>query len=120
MKDQIANFDEYFSNFPESTQRILGQVRKVIRDNAPGARETISYRMPTFHLHGNLVHFAAYPNHLGLYPAPSAISAFKAELDGYKHARGSVQFPLDKPIPYDLIARIVRFRVAEQLKAKVQ
>jgi uncharacterized protein YdhG (YjbR/CyaY superfamily) len=74
--------------------------------------------MPTFRLNGNLVHFAAYTRHIGLYPAPSAISAFKAQLSGYKHARGSVQFPLDKPIPYELIASMVKYRVNEQLKAK--
>lgn len=118
MEVKFSSIDEYIGRFPEKTQHILAEIRKVIRENAPEARETISYQMPTFRLKGNLVHFAAYTSHIGLYPAPSAISAFKTELTGYKHARGSVQFPLDRPIPYDLIGRIVRYRVEEQSKAK--
>jgi uncharacterized protein YdhG (YjbR/CyaY superfamily) len=113
--DQAApqNIDEYIAGFPEETREILEKIRKTVRQAAPGAGETISYRIPTFTLHGNLVHFAAYKRHIGFYPTPTGIEAFKDELSAYKSARGSVQFPLDKPIPYDLIARIVAFRVKE-------
>ena len=94
-------------------QRILGTVRDAIRDAAPDAEECIRYGIPTFRFHGNLVHFAAYRNHIGFYPTPSAIAAFRTELLRYKQAKGSVQFPLNEPIPVDLIRRIVRFRVKE-------
>lgn len=109
------NIDEYIAAFPAQVQEVLNQVRQVIHDAAPQAQETISYQMPTFTLHGNLVHFAAHKNHLGFYPTPSGIENFKDELSAYKHAKGSVQFPLNEPIPYDLIARIVKFRVEESL-----
>ncbi|MNI79527.1 hypothetical protein D3C73_1359880 [compost metagenome] len=91
----------------------LEAVRKVIHEAAPEAEEKISYQMPTFFLHGNLVHFAAFKKHIGFYPAPSGIEAFQEELAQYKGAKGSVQFPLDKPLPLDLISRIVKFRAAE-------
>jgi len=105
--------DRYISGFPEEVQKILEQVRKTIRNEAPEATETINYGIPTFQMGGNLVHFAGFKNHIGFYPAPSGIEAFKAELSTYKGAKGSVQFPLNKPIPYDLIRRIVKFRVQE-------
>jgi uncharacterized protein YdhG (YjbR/CyaY superfamily) len=110
------NIDEYIGQFPEDVQEILTKVRKVVREAAPDAIEKISYQMPTFYLNGNLVHFAAFKNHIGFYPTPSGISTFDEELAPYRRAKGSVRFPLDKPIPYDLIEKIVRFRVKENLK----
>ena len=116
--DQTAprTIDEYIAGFPPEVQAILEKVRATIRKAAPGAEETIKYRMPTFTLNGNLVHFAAFKNHIGLYPTPRGIDEFKAELSAYKEGKGSVQFPLDKPIPYGLISKIVKFRVKENLK----
>ena len=108
--------DDYIAGFPPEVQEILEQVRSTIRQAAPGAEETIAYQMPTFTLQGNLVHFAAYQRHIGFYPAPSGIDKFKDELTVYKWAKGSVQFPLDKPIPFDLIGRIVRFRAEENVQ----
>ncbi len=107
--------DEYLINFPANIQVILEELRATIRKAAPEATETISYQMPTFTLHGNLVHFAAYKNHIGFYPAPSGIAAFQKELASYKGAKGSVQFPLDQPLPLALISQIVTFRVKENL-----
>lgn len=112
-KNKIIDVDNYIAGFPEKTREILIKVRETIRQAAPEAEETISYQMPTFILHGNLVHFAAYKNHIGFYPIPSGIEEFKEELSAYKGAKGSVQFPIDKEIPYDLISRIVKFRVNE-------
>lgn len=108
-----STIDEYISRYPEDVQQILTKIRSVIRETAPQAVEKISYQMPTFYLNGNLVHFAAFTNHIGFYPTPSGIEAFKDEIARYKWAKGSVQFPLDEPMPYDLIRRIVEFRVAE-------
>ncbi|MCB9421780.1 MAG: DUF1801 domain-containing protein [Ardenticatenaceae bacterium] len=108
--------DEYIANFPQDVQVILQEIRTVIRAAAPEAEEAISYQMPTFKLKGNLVHFAAYKNHIGFYPVPSGIEAFKEELAAYKGAKGSVQFPIDQPMPLDLISRIVKFRAAENLE----
>lgn len=118
MEDKITyeSIDDYISRFSPEIQDILTTLRKVIKESAPGAKEKISYQMPTFALHGNLVHFAAFKSHIGFYPAPSGIEAFKEELSGYKGAKGSVQFPLDKPLPYELISKIVKFRVAENIK----
>lgn len=110
------SIDEYISNFPPEVQEILKIFRKVIQESAPDATEKISYQMPTFDLHGNLVHFAAFKNHIGFYPAPSGIEAFKQELSQYKGAKGSVQFPIEKPLPYELISKIVKFRVLENIK----
>lgn len=107
--------DEYIAGFPEDVQEILQKVRQTIKAAAPNAQETINYQMPTFTLNGNLVHFAAFKNHIGFYPTPTGIEQFKDELSVYKGAKGSVQFPLDKPMPYDLIRRIVAFRVEEAL-----
>jgi uncharacterized protein YdhG (YjbR/CyaY superfamily) len=118
-KAQFKNMDEYISSFPENVQVILDKLRKVIRESAPEAEEAISYGMPTFKLNGNLVHFAAYKNHIGFYPTPSGIIAFKEELSSYKQAKGSVQFPIDQPIPFDIVKRIVEFRVKEN-KAKTE
>jgi uncharacterized protein YdhG (YjbR/CyaY superfamily) len=108
--------DNYISNFPENTQKLLQQLRAIIQKAAPQAEEMINYGIPTFKLNGNLVHFAGYKNHIGFYPAPSAIKAFSKELSVYKGAKGSVQFPLDKAIPSALISKIVKFRVKENLE----
>jgi uncharacterized protein YdhG (YjbR/CyaY superfamily) len=109
------DIDAYIAGFPEEVQKLLSEVRQTIRDAAPGAEETIKYQIPTFTLEGNLVHFAGYKKHIGFYPTPSGIEKFSKELSDYKGAKGSVKFPLDRPIPYDLISRIVRFRVKENL-----
>ena len=108
--------DEYIAGFPQAIQEMLEKVRVTIRNAAPEAQETIKYQMPTFTLKGNLVHFAAFKKHIGFYPAPSGIEEFKDELAVYKGAKGSVQFPLDKPLPAALITRIVKFRVKENLE----
>lgn len=115
--DQPApqTIDEYIAAFPDDMQQILQQIRQTIRAAAPDAQEAISYQMPTFKLHGNLVHFAAYKKHIGFYPAPSGIEAFKGELTPYASSKGAVQFPLDQPMPNDLIRRIVTFRATENL-----
>jgi uncharacterized protein YdhG (YjbR/CyaY superfamily) len=111
-----ATIDEYIQGFPEPVQSKLKELRRLVQEIAPEAQEKISYQMPTFYLNGNLVHFAAHPKHIGFYPAPSGIAEFKAELSRYKHAKGSVQFPLDEPLPMDLIQKIVVFRVEENRK----
>jgi uncharacterized protein YdhG (YjbR/CyaY superfamily) len=107
--------DEYIAGFPADVQQVLEKLRQTIRQAAPQAQETINYAIPTFTLNGNLVHFAAFKQHIGFYPTPSGMEMFKNELSGYAGAKGSVQFPLDRPIPYDLIGEIVRFRVDENL-----
>jgi uncharacterized protein YdhG (YjbR/CyaY superfamily) len=112
-RKSFADIDEYIRSFPKEIQKLLNEVRAAIKSAAPEATETISYQIPTFYLNGNLVHFAAFKNHIGFYPATSGISAFKDELKEYKSAKGSVQFPLDEPLPIDLIKRIVKFRVKE-------
>lgn len=111
-----TSIDDYIARYPESVQEILNRIRAIIREEAPEAREKISYQMPTFYLNGNLVHFGAFKAHIGLYPTPSGIDAFQEELSAYRGAKGSVQFPLDQPIPYELIRRIVQYRVAEAQK----
>lgn len=108
------DIDAYIAGFPKDTQIMLEQIRATIRKAAPGATETISYAIPTFRLNGNLVHFAAFKSHIGFYAAPTGHEAFKAELSAYKTGKGSVQFPLDQPMPLDLIARIVAFRVRQR------
>lgn len=118
-KDQIKTMDEYIKSFPEEISNILEDLRRAIREEAPEAVETISYQMPTFKLNGrNLVHFAAWKNHIGFYPTPSATKAFKKELSIYKGAKGSVQFPADQHLPMQLIRKIVRFRVKENSDRK--
>jgi len=107
------DIDKYISNFPDNVQLILQELRATIQKAAPTAKETISYQMPTFTLHGNLVHFAAYKNHIGFYPAPSGIESFKDELKPYKTSKGAIQFPIDKPLPLNLISKIVTNRVEE-------
>lgn len=115
-KITYKSIDEYISNFPPEVQEILKNLRKVIKESAPDAEEKISYQMPAFALHGNLVYFAAYRNHIGFYPTSSGIDAFKHELLEYKTSKGAVQFPIKKPLPYELISKIVKFRVAENIK----
>jgi uncharacterized protein YdhG (YjbR/CyaY superfamily) len=119
MKGSMArNIDEYIAMFPNDVQKKLKEVRTTIKTAAPQAEEAIKYAIPTFVLNGNLVHFAAMKNHLGFYPAPSGIVAFKKELSSYEQGKGSIQFPFDQPIPLDLITKIVKFRVVENLKKK--
>jgi uncharacterized protein YdhG (YjbR/CyaY superfamily) len=112
----FKNIDEYIAQFKPETQEILHKLRKVIHETVPEAGEKISYQMPTFTLNGNLVHFAAYQNHIGFYPTPSAILAFSKEISGYKSSKGAVQFPIADPLPYELIREIVKFRTAENMK----
>lgn len=109
------SIEEYIAGFSKDVQNILTQVYETVKEAAPQAEEAIKYAMPTFVLNGNLVHFAAFKNHIGFYPVPSGIEAFKKELSVYKGAKGSVQFPLDKSMPLALIAKIVRFRVEQNL-----
>jgi uncharacterized protein YdhG (YjbR/CyaY superfamily) len=115
---QFTTIDEYIKTFPEDIQNILEKMRQTIRKAAPEAVEAISYKIPTFKLNGNLVHFAAFKKHIGFYPTSSGIRAFKKQLSPYKGGRGSVQFPIDKPIPYDLVKKITIFRRKENLKKK--
>ncbi len=119
-KKQFTSIDEYIKTFPKDVQSILTQIRQTIRKAAPDAVEAISYQMPTFKLNGrNLVHFAAYEHHVGFYPTPSGTEAFDKQLSRYKRGKGSVQFPLTEPIPYELIRNIVIFRMKEaQAKKK--
>ena len=112
----LESIDEYIASYPDDIQELLRKIRKTIRESAPDADEKISYQMPTFSLNGNLVHFAAWQKHIGFYPGASGIAAFKEELSMYEFAKGSVQFPYGKPIPFDLISKIVKFRVMENLK----
>jgi uncharacterized protein YdhG (YjbR/CyaY superfamily) len=107
------SIDDYIGRHSAGVQKVLRQMRRTIAAAAPDAEEAISYQMPTFKLHGNLVHFAAWEKHIGFYPAPSGITKFKRELSAFESSKGAVQFPLDEPLPTALIAKIVRFRVAE-------
>jgi uncharacterized protein YdhG (YjbR/CyaY superfamily) len=116
MNRQFKTIDEYIGTFPADVQTVLERVRQTIRRAAPGAVETISYQMPTFKLNGrNLVHFGGWERHIGFYPAPSGMTSFDTELSAYVRGKGSVQFPLDRPIPFGLIEKIVTFRVQEEL-----
>ena len=117
MTTKPNNIDEYIAGFPKETQKILQQVRATIKKAAPGAEETISYAIPAFTLKGQyLIYFAGYKNHVGLYPAPRGYEEFKKELSAYKGGKGTVQFPLDKPMPLNLITKIVKFRIKENLE----
>lgn len=109
------NINEYIEGFPDDVREILEKIRETIRKAAPKAEEAIKYQIPTFTQKGNLVHFAAYKKHIGFYPGSTGIERFKNELSAYEGAKGSVRFPIDKPIPLDLISRIVKFRVKENL-----
>jgi uncharacterized protein YdhG (YjbR/CyaY superfamily) len=115
-RSTAGSIDEYIAGFPPATQEVLDELRALIRAAAPGATETISYAIPTFDLNGrHLVHFAGYERHIGFYPVPSGLEAFKEDLRPYKVGKGSVQFPLGQPLPTDLIRRIVEFRVEENM-----
>ena len=115
---QFKTMDEYINAFPEDVRRILSELRQTVKEAAPEAEETINYQIPTFTLNGNLVHFAGFENHIGFYPTPSGMEAFKKELSGYKGAKGSVQFPINAPLPLPLIRRIVEFRVKKNMARK--
>jgi uncharacterized protein YdhG (YjbR/CyaY superfamily) len=112
----IASIDDYIAAFPAEIQDRLQSIRRAVRRLAPDAVEKISYRIPTFALHGNLVHFAAFTNHIGLYPGTTAIETFAKALAGYRTSNGAIQFPLDQPLPLPLIEKIVRFCVDEQTR----
>jgi len=118
MATQIKTMDEYINLFPENVRSILNELRQAIKETAPEAQETINYQIPTFTLNGNLVHFAAFKNHIGFYPTPSGMEAFKKELAAYKGAKGSVQFPINQPLPLPLIRKIVEYRVKENSERK--
>ncbi len=115
-KVTFNSIDEYIAVFPEGIQKILQEMRETIKAAAPKAQEKISYQMPAFTLNGNLVYFAAFKNHIGFYPTPSGTEAFRREISVYQAARGSIRFPIDEPLPLKLISKIVKFRVAENLK----
>jgi uncharacterized protein YdhG (YjbR/CyaY superfamily) len=117
-KVAAKTIDEHIQTFAPETQAILEKVRQTIKSVAPQATEAISYGIPTFRLNGNLVHFAGYAHHVGFYPGSEAIEVFREEIKGYKTSRGTIQFPLDKPIPYDLIKKITEFRVQRSLQKK--
>jgi uncharacterized protein YdhG (YjbR/CyaY superfamily) len=117
MKAEFTSINEYIATFPEDIQAKLQEIRQTIKAAAPNATEKIAYAMPTFFLKGNLVHFAAFKSYIGFYPAPRGIEAFQEELSKYKGAKGSVQFPIDEPMPLDLIRRIVEYRVSDNLQA---
>jgi uncharacterized protein YdhG (YjbR/CyaY superfamily) len=117
-KEQIRTIDEYIATFPEYIQEILQKIRQAIKESAPQAQEAISYRIPTFKLNGNLVHFAAFKDHIGFFPTSSGVDAFQKELSGYETSKGTIRFPLNKSIPFDLIRKIVKFRVKENLERK--
>ncbi len=114
IENKVSNIDDYISKFPKQTKDILEEIRTIVNVMVPDAEEFISYGIPTFRLNGkNLVHFAGYEHHIGFYPTSTGIDAFRSEISKFKHAKGSVQFPLDDPIPYELIRKMVRFRIEE-------
>jgi uncharacterized protein YdhG (YjbR/CyaY superfamily) len=116
-KQKFETIDGYIKTFPKDIQKILETVRRAIKKAAPEAEEAISYQMPTFKLNGNLVHFAAFKNHIGFYPTPSGTEKFKKEISVYRSGKGSIQFPIDKPMPLSLIKKIVEYRVKESYLA---
>jgi uncharacterized protein YdhG (YjbR/CyaY superfamily) len=123
MISHSKNIDEYIAGFPEDVRQLLEEMRSTIQKAAPKAEETIKYGIPTFVLNGNLVHFAAYTNHIGFYPAPRGVPEFKKAISPYEAGKGTLQFPLDKKLPLALIGKIVKFRVkenSEKAKAKVK
>jgi len=119
-KNKYETIDEYIKTFPKDVRNILEKVRQAIKESAPSAEEAIRYQMPTFKLNGNLVHFAGYKNHIGFYPTPNGTEAFKKEIAVYRAGKGSIQFPIDKPIPISLIKKIVKFRVKESAEAAIK
>ncbi|MES2810239.1 MAG: DUF1801 domain-containing protein [Bacteroidota bacterium] len=114
--EQAKNIDEYIAAFPENVQELLQIMRATIQEAAPEATEAIAYAIPTFKQNGNLVHFAGYKNHIGFYPAPMGFEAFKEETAQYEAGKGTLQFPIDKPLPLDLVTRIVKFRIEKNLE----
>lgn len=119
MKSDFKNTDEYIATFPEAVQQKLQSLRQTILNAAPEAEEVISYQMPSYKLNGNLVHFAGYKKHIGFYPGAAGIANFVEEIHDYKYAKGSVQFPIDQPLPLEIVTKIVQFRVKQNLeKAK--
>jgi len=117
-RTQPTNIDEYIAGFPKDIQKMLEEVRATIKKAAPKAEEAIKYAIPTFTLNGNLVHFAAFKNHIGLYPTPSGIEAFKKDLAKYEGTKGSIHFPLDQPLPLPLITKIVKYRVKKNAESR--
>jgi uncharacterized protein YdhG (YjbR/CyaY superfamily) len=115
---QTETIDDYIASFPKHIQEILEEIRQAIREAAPDAEETISYQMPAFRLNGVLVYFAAFKNHIGFYPTSSGVAAFKAELSQYEVSKGTIRFPLGQPVPFNLIKKIVKYRVEENLDRK--
>jgi uncharacterized protein YdhG (YjbR/CyaY superfamily) len=113
---EVNDIDRYIAGFPENTRNMLEQLRHTIKQNAPDAEEVISYQMPAYKQNGILLYFAAYKNHIGFYPMAQAIEVFRAELSSFKLSKGTIQFPLDKPLPLELITKIVKFRVIERSK----
>ena len=109
--NEVQNIDQYIAACPEALQPILQAIRQIIREEAPQAEERIRYGIPTFYEHENLIHFAAAQKHIGLYPTPEGVEAFAARLTAYRTSKGAVQFPLNQPIPYDLIREITAYRV---------
>lgn len=118
IRSGASTIDEYIAAYPADVQKLLQQVRVTVSKAAPGAEEAISYGIPTYRLNGNLVHFAAYKNHIGFYPGRAGVEGFEKELSAYKQGKGSIQFPLDKPLPLKLITQIVKFRVLQNKEKK--
>ena len=118
MNTKFQTVEEYISTFPPKTKKFLKEIRTTIKQAAPQAEEAISYNMPAFKLHGMLVWYAGYKEHIGLYPKTAVIQAFKKDLEGYKLSKGTIQFPLDHPLPVDLITRIIKHRIKENLEAE--
>ena len=116
--NHFKTIDDYIAEFPKNVRDVLEELRRVIRESAPDAKEAMRYGIPTFRLNGNLVHFAAFKDHIGFYPTPSAINAFNKELSRYKLAKGTVQFPIDEPVPFELVREIVSYRVKENSEMK--
>ncbi len=116
MQGKVGSIDEYISGFPKSTQSLLSELRQSIKKTAPESTEAISYNIPTFKLNGNLVHFAAYKNHIGFYPGSQAIEVFKNKLTKYETSKGTIQFPIDQPLPFALIKEIVKYRIKQNQK----
>ncbi len=110
----MNSIDEYIANCPERARKILVRIRDIIRHEAPGARETIKYKMPTFVMNGNLIHFAAFKKHIGIYPVPKGDAALQEEIRPFRGAKSTFRLPLDKPFPEELIRRIIKFRIMEQ------
>jgi uncharacterized protein YdhG (YjbR/CyaY superfamily) len=119
-RHKFETIEEYINSFPRDTQRILVSVKETIKKSAPSSQEAINYQIPTFRLNGNLVHFAAFKNHIGFYPGSEAIKVFKKEIASYKSSKGAIQFPIDKSMPLNLIRKIVKYRVKVNSAKKIK